>query len=48
MNTHPPALDPAAAERQELIERWAERHGFDAARRLLRAVRKDVAAVPQP
>ncbi|MFJ5803705.1 hypothetical protein [Streptomyces decoyicus] len=27
-------LGPAAAERQELIERWAERHGIDAAHRL--------------
>lgn len=31
------ALDPAAAERQALIERWAERHGVDAARRLAEA-----------
>ncbi|MFD4178202.1 site-specific integrase [Streptomyces anulatus] len=30
-------LDPAAAERQALIERWAERHGVDAARRLAEA-----------
>lgn len=29
--------DPAASERQELIERWAERHGVDAARRLAEA-----------
>ncbi|WP_185842077.1 hypothetical protein [Streptomyces sp. WAC 06725] len=29
--------DPAAAERQELIERWAARHGIDAARRLAKA-----------
>ncbi|WP_327436441.1 hypothetical protein OG279_37340 (plasmid) [Streptomyces sp. NBC_01201] len=27
----------AAAERQALIERWAERHGVDAARRLAEA-----------
>ncbi|WP_234433642.1 hypothetical protein [Streptomyces rimosus] len=33
----PAVLDPAAAERQELIERWAERHGVDAARRLAEA-----------
>ncbi|MEV5598948.1 integrase [Streptomyces sp. NPDC052496] len=33
----PAVLDPAAAERQELIERWAERHGIDAARRLAEA-----------
>ncbi|MFI8930625.1 integrase [Streptomyces sp. NPDC053474] len=32
-----PVLDPAAAERQELIERWAERHGVDATRRLAEA-----------
>ncbi|MFH8620161.1 integrase [Streptomyces sp. NPDC017979] len=33
-----PALDTAAAaERQALIERWAERHGIDAARRLAEA-----------
>ncbi|MEU7222270.1 hypothetical protein [Streptomyces chrestomyceticus] len=33
-----PALpDPAAAERQALIERWAARHGVDAARRLAEA-----------
>ncbi|MFD4833309.1 hypothetical protein ACFWPV_26155 [Streptomyces uncialis] len=30
----PALLNPAAAERQALIERWAERHGVDAARRL--------------
>ncbi|MFE6974344.1 hypothetical protein [Streptomyces sp. NPDC057682] len=30
-------LGPAAAERQVLIERWAERHGVDAARRLAEA-----------
>ncbi|MEN2424392.1 integrase (plasmid) [Streptomyces rimosus] len=29
--------DPAAAERQALIERWADRHGVDAARRLAEA-----------
>lgn len=33
----PVPLDPAAAERQALIERWAERHGVDAARRLAEA-----------
>ncbi|MDX2966456.1 site-specific integrase [Streptomyces acidiscabies] len=33
----PALLDPAAAERQALIERWAERHGIDAARRLAEA-----------
>ncbi|WP_432158190.1 integrase [Streptomyces sp. bgisy153] len=33
----PAVLDPAAAERQALIERWAERHGVDAARRLAEA-----------
>ncbi|MFI8405208.1 hypothetical protein ACIGG5_33885 [Streptomyces sp. NPDC085463] len=33
----PALLDPAAAERQALIERWAERHGVDAARRLAEA-----------
>ncbi|MEV3926448.1 MULTISPECIES: hypothetical protein [Actinomycetes] len=33
----PAPRDPAAAERQELIERWAERHGIDAARRLAAA-----------
>ncbi|GGU44514.1 integrase [Streptomyces violascens] len=31
------AFIPAAAERQALIERWAERHGIDAARRLAEA-----------
>ncbi|EST17914.1 hypothetical protein [Streptomyces roseochromogenus] len=33
----PALLEPAAAERQALIERWAERHGVDAARRLAEA-----------
>ncbi|MFD7865082.1 hypothetical protein [Streptomyces sp. NPDC059783] len=33
----PAVLGPAAAERQALIERWAERHGVDAARRLAEA-----------
>ncbi|MGW7343043.1 integrase [Streptomyces sp. NPDC054854] len=33
----PVPLDPAAAERQALIERWAQRHGVDAARRLAEA-----------
>ncbi|MFD3719885.1 integrase [Streptomyces sp. NPDC058674] len=33
----PAPLDPAAAERQALIERWAGRHGIDAARRLAEA-----------
>ncbi|MFD7676154.1 site-specific integrase [Streptomyces anulatus] len=33
----PAMLDPAAAERQALIQRWAERHGVDAARRLAEA-----------
>ncbi|WP_346010556.1 integrase [Streptomyces sp. SID5910] len=33
----PVVLDPAAAERQTLIERWAERHGVDAAHRLAEA-----------
>ncbi|MEU9712642.1 hypothetical protein AB0E21_29145 [Streptomyces sp. NPDC047967] len=33
----PVPLDPAAAERQALIERWAERHGIDAAQRLAEA-----------
>ncbi|MFI2209630.1 integrase [Streptomyces sp. NPDC020141] len=33
----PASPDPAAAERQALIERWAERHGVDAARRLAEA-----------
>ncbi|MGW9241301.1 integrase [[Kitasatospora] papulosa] len=32
-----PALADAAAERQALIERWAERHGVDAAARLAEA-----------
>ncbi|WP_262388184.1 integrase [Streptomyces parvus] len=37
-NPGPPVrLDPAAAERQALIERWAERHGVDAAQRLAEA-----------
>ncbi|WP_394426251.1 hypothetical protein [Streptomyces sp. SGAir0957] len=39
-----PALsDPAAAERQELIERWAERHGVGAARRLAGAKAENLA-----
>ncbi|MFE1367237.1 hypothetical protein ACFW84_23780 [Streptomyces anulatus] len=33
----PAVLGPAAAERQALIERWAERHGVDAAGRLAEA-----------
>jgi integrase len=33
----PAAPDPVAAERQDLIKRWAERHGVDAARRLAEA-----------
>ncbi|MEV4192002.1 integrase, partial [Streptomyces toxytricini] len=33
----PAPLDPAAAERQALIEQWARRHGVDAARRLAEA-----------
>src|SRR3954464_10687861 len=32
-----PQLISPAAERQALIERWAERHGIDAARRLAEA-----------
>ncbi|MGA4803571.1 integrase [Streptomyces lavendulocolor] len=33
----PTPLDAAAAQRQALVERWAERHGVDAARRLAEA-----------
>ncbi|MFI9031161.1 integrase [Streptomyces sp. NPDC053560] len=33
----PAPPDPAAAERQALIERWAQRHGIDVARRLAEA-----------